>query len=147
MLLNSDIAPLVLFMQRIAASPPAAVVGCHVTKLWVRSGAPATAEASLACLGQSTSVAVLQDGNDAEGSAVTLSTFKSLLDTLLQQKADVDGLLAAVDVDIIRINAAALKQSLIHWPADKLTELHRALPVLAAGRAAASENTRKSIMI
>lgn len=56
-----------------------------------------------------------------------------LLDNLLQQKADVEGLLPKVDVDIIRINAAALKKSLTPWPTSRLAELHKMLPVLAAG--------------
>lgn len=114
------------YYQHLQAGPP------HDFFLLL-AGAPAAAEASLACLGPSTSVAALQDADNAEGGTATLKTFKFLLDKLLQQKADVEGLLAAADVDIMRINAVALKQSLVPWPANKLAELHKALPVLAAG--------------
>eukprot|EP00879_Flechtneria_rotunda_P011573 GHRR01012088.1.p1 GENE.GHRR01012088.1~~GHRR01012088.1.p1 ORF type:complete len:1024 (+),score=420.33 GHRR01012088.1:512-3583(+) len=67
-----------------------------------------------------------------EGGKVTLLTFRSLLDRLLQQKVDMDCLLAAVDVDVIRINAKQLKGSVLPWPNNRLTELHRMLPGLAA---------------
>ncbi|WIA13579.1 hypothetical protein OEZ85_007146 [Tetradesmus obliquus] len=110
--------------------------------------APATAEASLVGLGQQPSsilspmtpspasaavaaaAAAVSDG--PEHAPVSLHTFRSLLDKLMQQKCDIEGLLPAADVDIVRINAAALKQALIPWPVNRLAELHKALPVLAA---------------
>jgi hypothetical protein len=103
--------------------------------------APATAEQSVVGLGQQPSSIALSSpatpspaaaGNN-EGSAVSLQTFRALLDKLMQQKSDIEGLLPAADVDIVRIDAAALKQALIPWPVNRLAELHKALPVLAAG--------------
>lgn len=67
------------------------------------------------------------------GSAVTLATFKQLLDRLLQQKADMVDLLQSSSIDIVRLNVGGLKQGLLPWPVRRLAELHQALPVLAAG--------------
>lgn len=64
---------------------------------------------------------------------VTLATFKQLLDRLLQQKAGIEDLLPASSIDIMKLNVAGLKQSLLPWPQKRLAELHQALPVLAAG--------------
>lgn len=64
---------------------------------------------------------------------MTLATFKQLLDRLLEQKADIEGLLPASSIDIITLNVAGLKQALLPWPLKRLAELHQALPVLAAG--------------
>ena len=66
---------------------------------------------------------------------VTLATFKGLLDNLQQQKADIEDLLPASSIDIVRLNVTALKQALLPWPLKRLAELHQALPNLAAGRA------------
>jgi hypothetical protein len=112
--------------------------------LSVAEFAPATAEHSLVGLGQQpSSIALLSTATpsaaaaaaagDGEISSVSLQTFRALLDKLMQQKSDIEGLLPAADVDIVRINAAALKQALIPWPVNRLAELHKALPVLAAG--------------
>lgn len=72
------------------------------------------------------------EGSFMEGH-VTLATFKQLLDSLLQQKADIEDLLPASSIDIMRLNAAGLKQALLPWPLRRLQELNDALPVLAAG--------------
>lgn len=64
---------------------------------------------------------------------VTLATFKQLLDRLLQQKADIEDLLPASSIDIMKLNVAGLNQSLLPWPQKRLAELHQVLPVLAAG--------------
>jgi hypothetical protein len=111
--------------------------------LSVAEFAPATAEHSLVGLGQQPSIvlspttpsaaAAAAAAGDGEGSSVSLQTFRTLLEKLMQQKSDIEGLLPAADVDIVRINAAALKQALIPWPVNRLAELHKALPVLAAG--------------
>jgi hypothetical protein len=98
---------------------------------------PATAEPSLVGLGQQPSSLALSPATPSTATAgdgtVSLQTFRSLLDKLMQQKSDIENLLPAADVDIVRINAAALKQALIPWPVNRLAELHKALPVLAAG--------------
>lgn len=103
----------------------------------VAEGAPTTAEPSLAGLPAGPSTAVLPGdggtgGTFAEGQ-VTITTFRQLLDRLLQQKADMEGLLPASAINIIRLNAAGLKQALLPWPLKRLAELQQALPVLAAG--------------
>jgi hypothetical protein len=107
--------------------------------------APVTAEPSLVGLGQqpssvalspatpSPAAAAAAGSGGAESAPISLQTFRSLLDKLMQQKCEIEGLLPAADVDIVRINAAALKQALIPWPVNRLAELHKALPALAAG--------------
>lgn len=98
---------------------------------------PGTAEPSLVSL--TTAGPTLLPGPDsspAEG-PVTLATYKQLLDRLLQQKADIEDLLPASSIDIVRLNVAGLKQALLPWPLKRLAELHQTLPVLAAGAIAA----------
>jgi len=67
------------------------------------------------------------------GSVVNLSTFKDLLDRLMQQRTEIRGLLPAADVDIVRVKAVGLQQSLLPWPENRLGELTQLLPMLAAG--------------
>lgn len=113
---------------------PGALLAIHHAEL-----SPATAEPSLVAIGQqasyvaSPSAAGAEGSGPAEGGAISLKTFRSLLDKLMQQKADIESLLPAADVDIVRINAAALKRALIPWPVNRLSQLHKAMPVLAAG--------------
>ncbi len=97
-------------------------------------GAPGTAEPSLVSLSAAAGPALLPgpDGSFA-GTHITLATFKQLLDRLLQQKADIEDLLPASSIDIVRLNVAGLKQALLPWPLQRLAELHQMLPVLAAG--------------
>lgn len=64
---------------------------------------------------------------------MTLATYKQLLDHLLQQKQEIEDLLRASAIDIMRLNVAGLKQALLPWPLKRLAELHQSLPVLAAG--------------
>lgn len=73
------------------------------------------------------------DGACSRPGAVSLATFKQLLDRLLGHKADISALLPHSDVDRMRLSGAALKQALLPWPESRLAELHRLLPVLAAG--------------
>jgi hypothetical protein len=131
---------LVLLVAGVVLKNGYADAFCHDV---IAEFAPATAEHSLVGLGQQpSSIALLSPATpsaaaaaagDGEGSLVGLQTFRALLDKLMQQKSDIEGLLPAADVDIVRINAAALKQVLIPWPVNRLAELHKALPVLAAG--------------
>jgi hypothetical protein len=107
--------------------------------LCVAEGGATAAEPSLASIPAGPSAAVLPPG-DASGTGgafaegqVTIATFRQLLDRLLQQKADMEGLLPASAIDIIRLNVAGLKQALLPWPLKRLAELQQALPVLAAG--------------
>lgn len=72
-------------------------------------------------------------GGGGAPQAVTVDTFRQLLDELTRQRADVDSLLPSCDADLVRLNAAGLKRSLLPWPAQRLAELHQLLPSLAAG--------------
>jgi hypothetical protein len=114
------------------------LVCCCLAAGFAAEFVPATAEPSLVGLGQQPSSLALSPATPSAAAAagddtVSLQTFRSLLDKLMQQKSDIESLLPAADVDIVRINAAALKQALIPWPVNRLAELHKALPVLAAG--------------
>jgi hypothetical protein len=45
-------------------------------------------------------------------------------------------LLPSCDIDLVRLNAAGLKQMLLPWALARLSELQQMLPVLAAGERA-----------
>lgn len=78
---------------------------------------------------------------------VTLSTFKELLDRLRSQHANTEDLLPCSDLDVVRLNAAGLKQSLLPWPTRRLSDLHSILPTLAAGECALHNSVRACVCV